>query len=211
MRNKQKTLFLAVMALLVAIEFTLLFTPLGYIQLGLMQLTILHIPVIIAALIFGYKGGFWMGLIFGLTSVIYATIQPNPVSFVFTPFISFGGNTGNIFSLVTAILPRILLGLITAYSYNLLKPKFGQIKTLPIAAFIGSIMHTILVLGCIFIFFAQPYAALNSVSVNGLFFLLLTNIGTNGILEALAASLLVSAIAIPLKNMQNSYLKGGKN
>ena len=45
------------------------FTPFGYIPLGFMNATIIHVPVIIGAIILGPKYGGFLGLVFGITSL----------------------------------------------------------------------------------------------------------------------------------------------
>lgn len=72
-----KTRDLVEMALFAAIIVILAFTPLGYIPLGVITPTTVHIPVIIAGIILGWKKGAFAGFVFGLTSffkgIIYCT------------------------------------------------------------------------------------------------------------------------------------------
>ena len=89
MKN-HKTQYMAFMAMFLAIEIALVLTPLGYIQLGIISATTMHIPVIIAGITLGKKAGAQLGFVFGLTSMLNATFRPLPTSFVFTPFITFG-------------------------------------------------------------------------------------------------------------------------
>ena len=68
MKNK-KTKDLILYAMFIAIEMLLVFIPfLGYIPIGPLRATTLHIPVIIAGIILGKKGGSIIGLVFGLSS-----------------------------------------------------------------------------------------------------------------------------------------------
>ena len=98
MKNK-KTKDLIFYAMFIAIEMLLVFIPfLGYIPIGPLRATTLHIPVIIAGIILGKKGGMIIGLVFGLSSLFYNTISPTVTSFVFSPFIS-----GSILSAIVAI------------------------------------------------------------------------------------------------------------
>ena len=55
-QNSQKTLNLVAMAMLIAIEIVLVVTNLGFILVPPISITILHIPVIIGAIILGWKG-----------------------------------------------------------------------------------------------------------------------------------------------------------
>lgn len=100
---------------------------LGYIPLGFMNATIIHVPVIIGAILLGPKYGAFLGLVFGVTSVIRATITPNVTSFVFSPFVSINGFGGNGWSLVIAIVPRVLIGVVAYYVFAAMM-KFSEIK-----------------------------------------------------------------------------------
>ncbi len=69
----------------------------------------------------GPTAGAFLGFVFGCTSVIGATMTPGITSFVFSPFITVGGISGNFFSLVIALVPRILLGVIAGYVFKFAK------------------------------------------------------------------------------------------
>ena len=56
---------------------------LGFIRLGLVSATTLHIPVIIGAILMGPASGAFLGFIFGLNSFLQATFNPNLTSFCF--------------------------------------------------------------------------------------------------------------------------------
>ena len=70
-----KTRDLVEMALFAAIIVILAFTPLGYIPLGVITPTTVHIPVIIAGIILGWKKGAFAGVWFNkfFEGVIYCT------------------------------------------------------------------------------------------------------------------------------------------
>jgi len=107
---------MTVIGVLGAISVVLGMTPLGFIPVGPTRATIMHIPVIIGALMEGPLVGGLVGLIFGLFSIYQAITMPTPVSFVFlNPLVS--------------VLPRILIGIVSYYSYNALK-KLGNKKTI---------------------------------------------------------------------------------
>ena len=115
-----KTRDLVEMALFAAIIIILAFTPLGYIPLGVITPTTVHIPVIIAGIILGWKKGAFAGFVFGLTSFLKASfIAPNITSFLFSPL--YPG--GNFWSLVICFVPRILVGVIAYFVFTGLMKK----------------------------------------------------------------------------------------
>ena len=69
--------------------------------------TIVHIPVIIASIIYGPRVGVTLGFLMGLLSLTVNTITILPTSYLFSPFVP----NGNIYSAIIAIVPRILIGL----------------------------------------------------------------------------------------------------
>lgn len=189
MKNK-KIFKMAFLALMSAILVMMMVTPLGYIPIGVLRITTMHIPVLITAMVLGKKEGMLMGALFGISSVIINTLQPTITSFVFSPFITVGTVNGNGYSLIIAILPRILLGWSSGMIYELLVTYKNETFRIVISALIGTLMNTLLVLGGIYLFFGPAYAAARGIEYSALLTILLTTIMTNGILEILLAAVI---------------------
>lgn len=172
---------------------------LGYIPLGVINATIIHVPVIVGAILLGPRYGAFLGLVFGITSVIRATLTPDLTSFVFSPFVTINGFGGNGWSLVIAIVPRVLIGVVAYYVYAALKSglknkKSGSTISLWGAGLAGSMTNTLLVMNLIYIFFGESYAAASSMAAKGLYAAIVTIILVNGVPEAIVAGVLVTAI-----------------
>ena len=195
--NNQKTKNLAFISLFIAIEILMVMVPfLGFIPIGPLRATTLHIPVIIAGIVLGKEKGAGIGLVFGISSLIINTIQPTITSFVFSPFIS-----GSILSALIAIVPRILIGYVAGWIYELLKEKNDYLAMIT-GSFLGSITNTFLVLGGIYVIFGSEYASALVNSFSELLPYLLGIITTNGILEAIVGTIIavmVSRILIKIK------------
>lgn len=234
---------LTVAGLLGAITIVLSLTPLGFIPLGLINATTMHIPVIIAAIVEGPVVGGLVGLIFGASSLIRAITSPTPVSFVFyNPLIS--------------IVPRILIGITSYYAYaGLMKVDKDKQRSLtrlvwilmslalayllyknittdasilnivitaillaisiglliyshksttidfPIAAgaFIGSMTNTVLVLGGIYLIYAEKYVAALDIPLENAKSAILGVTITSGIPEALLSVILTTAVVRAVK------------
>ncbi|MCI9093116.1 MAG: ECF transporter S component [Coprobacillus sp.] len=195
--NNQKTKNLAFISLFIAIEILMVMVPfLGFIPIGPLRATTLHIPVIIAGIVLGKEKGAGIGLVFGISSLIINTIQPTITSFVFSPFIS-----GSILSALIAIVPRILIGYVAGWIYEFLKEKNDYLAMIT-GSFLGSITNTFLVLGGIYVIFGSEYASALGKSFSELLPYLLGIITTNGILEAIVGTIIavmVSRILIKIK------------
>ena len=58
------------LAILTAIILLMAFTPIGYLHFGIIEITLIMIPVIIGAIVLGPGAGAFLGGMFGLTSFI---------------------------------------------------------------------------------------------------------------------------------------------
>ncbi len=199
--QKEKTRRLVYLAMWTALTLLLGFVPwLGYINIGLISITTVHIPVIIGAVMLGPVDGAFLGGIFGLTSLIQATFTPLPTSFMFSPFVPFG----NFYSVIIAMVPRILVGVVAAYLFIIIKKvdKWGYFASLA-AGIGGALTNTLLVLGLTYVFFGDKFASANKIPFKDLLKALLTVVATNGIFEAIFAAIVVTAVTKALF----SYMK----
>lgn len=178
--NRIKTKNLTLLSLFIAIEILMVSIPfLGFIPIGPLRATTLHIPVIIAGIVLGKEKGTIIGFVFGLSSLIVNTISPSAISFVFSPFIS-----GSFLSVILAIIPRICIGYISGLIYDLLKKKWDFLSMI-IASFMGSLTNTIMIMSGIYFLFGEAYAKVMGQSMDGLLPYILGIITTQGLLEAI--------------------------
>lgn len=195
-----KTKELVLMAMFTTIIIAMAFVPyFGYIPLGFMNATIIHIPVIIGAIVLGPKKGAFLGGVFGLTSMINNTFNPNLTSFVFSPFYSVGDVHGNFASIIVCMVPRILIGVVAYYVYKGMLKLFAKFKAKSIAALAvagvaGSLTNTLLVMNGIYFLFGSSYAAAKGIAFEALYGVILGVIGTQGVPEAIVAAVLVMGI-----------------
>ncbi len=196
MQKKMDVRLLSQMALLTALMLVMAFTPLGYIPLPFMNATTMHIPVIIGACLLGPKMGAVLGGLFGITSVLKATITPTITSFVFTPFYSFSPEFhGSWMSLVVAILPRILIGVVAGLLFQgLRKIVHNETISLAVSGFVGSMVNTIGVMGLIYLLFGEQYAAAGGKDPALLLGVIMGVIGMNGVPEAIIAAILTTTV-----------------
>ena len=195
MDRKLRTQRLTLMAFFIAIEIIMVTTQIGYIPIGPLSITTMHVPVILAGVLLGWKEGALLGFVFGMTSLIRATFTPTVTSFVFSPFVSIGGMSGNGFSVLIALGPRILIGYLAAVLSEVLFKKL-QNRTLAsmITAGACTLIHTFLVLGMIYVFFGAAYASAIGVEGSMLAGVLLGVVASNGLLEAAFAMIAIPAL-----------------
>lgn len=212
--NMQDTILLC---LFIAIILILAFTPLGMIQLPLIKATILHVPVIIGSVLFGPKKGAVLGFLFGLCSFVSNTFTPTALSFAFSPLIPAPGtDSGSWLALVICFIPRILVGVLPWFVFQLLRLPFKkenyQLRTiqLVITGAVGAFVNTGFVMSLIYVLFRDAYASMKGVGVDAVLGLIMGVVATNGVPEAIAAAVLTGAVCLPMqKLMKRDPLKTG--
>ena len=149
--KKLSTQNIVLIGVLSAISIVMGLTPLGMIPLPTVNATIMHIPVIIGAIMGGPVVGLFVGLIFGIFSMLKAMSNPgaNLLAFTFiNPLIS--------------VVPRIFIGLAAYYAYagitRLIQSPGGKTLGAVLAAGVGTVTNTAGVLGMIYLLYAKNLA-----------------------------------------------------
>lgn len=181
MNTKNKTYRLVIRAILTAIIILQTMVPfLGFIPIGITSLTIIHITVIVAAIVLGTKDGMFIGLVWGIFTIIRAFTSPTtPLDItVFTnPIIS--------------VLPRVLVGLVAGILFTGLYRKTKKVVLASIvAAIFGTLTNTVLVLTLMGTLYTRLVATTYGVDASALFVTLGAIAVTNGVSEVITAVIL---------------------
>lgn len=175
-----------------AVSAIMAITPLGYLPwFGGASLTIMHIPVIIAAVLEGPIAGTVVGLVFGVTSLIKAATAPvGPLDPLFAnPLVS--------------ILPRLFIGLAAWLAYKAFRGKMAPLAAGVAGAF-GSIVNTILVLLALGLTASKQLSGAFGIEAKALPAVLASLALTNGLVEAAAAALFTSSVVSAWMGIANA-------
>ncbi|WP_429974667.1 ECF transporter S component [Enterococcus sp. DIV0840c] len=188
--------FLGILILLASVPF------LGFIPLGPINATTMHIPVIIASIVLGPRIGGFLGGAFGIISMVRSTWIITPLSFVFSPFIPiYGSDQGSWKAILVALIPRILIGVVPYFVYKgcqkIWKNK-QQSLSLLIAGVAGGLTNTILVMNLIYFLFQQEYAEVVGKAGNAVYAAILGVIFAQGVPEAIVAGIATMAVGTVL-------------
>lgn len=179
---------LVVTGMLTGIIMFLGLTGLGFIVVPPVKATIMHIPVIIGAIIEGPIVGAATGLCFGLFSMYQAFTAPTPTSFLFwNPLI--------------ALVPRMLIGVVSYYVYAALVKKFPK-AAIGAGALFGALISTVTVLGLAYILYAERFANAININPSTVGKVLMTAGVTNGVPEALISVLVCVPVVTILKKIR---------
>lgn len=203
-----KTKRLTLTAIFLAIIILFSFTPLGFINLGVIKATLVHVPVIIGSIVLGPRIGAFLGLSFGLLSMFINTTTPSILSFAFSPFIPvIGTDQGSLWAIVIALVPRILTGVVPYFFYKWLK-KLPNKTRLFTTGVLSSMVNTVLVMNLIYFVFTDAYSEVKSVAVgSGLYKAILSVIFINGVPEAIIAGIAVSAVTGTLLKLSEQRIQ----
>ena len=172
-------------AVMITIHFTTSFI-LNFVPSGIKP-TLVNIPVVIASIIYGPRTGAILGLLMGLFSLTMNTLVLTPASYLFSPFVP----NGNLYSLVIAIVPRILIGVTPYFVYRWMHNRTGLIT----AGIVGSMTNTVFVLSGIYLFFGNSFG-------RGIQHFLGLIVSTNSLIEVIATVLITSAVVPALEKLK---------
>lgn len=194
-KNVIKTKDLVLTGALSALIIVLGITKLGMIPLGAVaSISILQIPVILAACLVSLPSGIFTGAVFGLMSLIQAAMSP---SGVLDPLFV---------NPLCSVLPRMLTGLVAWALWTLFNkiPKMPKAVSAGITGFLATAAHTILVIGCLYIFTGD--AVREGMGGAG-YFAVLAALSFNATLEAIAATIVCAAVFVGLFISENRESK----
>ena len=185
-KNVSLTRKLVLTGALSALIIVLGITKLGLIPIGpAASITILHVPIILAACLVGLPSALFTGAVFGIMSLIQAEMSP---SGVLDPLFV---------NPLCSVLPRMLTGLIAwALWFALSKlPKLPKSVNAGITAFISTVCHTLLVIGCLYLFAGT--AVKDAMGGMG-YFALIAVLAPQAAIEAAAATIICAAVFVGL-------------
>lgn len=207
-QKKLDTRYMATLAMLCGVLLVMGMTGIGFIQLPVIKATTMHIPVILGAILLGPKAGAVLGGLFGLCSIWINTTAPGLLSFAFSPFMTTEGLPGVLKSLWISLGCRILFGVVAGWLWKLAKRILKKdYIALPAAAALSSILHTLFVMGSIYLLLAQQYAAAKNVAIGAVFGLVMGTVTASGIPEAIIAAVLVTVIGKALLHFMEQIKK----
>ena len=192
-KSKDQMTKLTLTAMFFAIIIALTFIPYtGYIVYGLLSITTIHVVVILGAVVLGPARGTLLGLVWGITCLLYALMNGTADAVIFLdPRIS--------------VIPRILVGLAAGWYYRgfsriFRRVKGGEIIAAAITGALGTLTNTVLVLTSISLF-GSAVATLGSTLET----IIKTAFALNGVVELVLAVVVVPAVARPILQIMKRY------
>ena len=191
--NKTDVRQLTLLGLLAAVMVILSCTPLGYLNIGVLAITLNVIPVGIAAIALGPTGGAVVGAIFGLTSFLQCigvggTSAMGVITFGINPVLTF----------IQRFLPRLLVGLIIGFLHKYLAKKVGKKTACFITGFLAALLNTVLFMSALVLLFGNTDYMQELIAGRNIIVFICTFVGVNAVFEMIASTLITGAVGSAL-------------
>ena len=190
-KNKQRTVKLVQMALLTALIFLMGFTPIGYLHVGVVEITFLTIPVVIGAIVLGPTAGAILGGMFGLTSFLQC--------FGMSPFGAALLAINPWATLFICGIPRILMGWLSGVIFRAIA-KIDRTRYVSFAAasLSGAVLNTVFFMASLILLFGRTAYIQDMMTAMGtpnIFSFLIAFVGLNGLIEAIVCFVVGFAVS----------------
>ncbi len=192
-QTRASTQKLVIMALLAAVMVILSSTPLGYLNIGPLAITLNVIPMGIAAVALGPTGGAVIGGIFGLTSFLQCigvggTSAMGVITFGISPVLTF----------IQRFIPRLLAGLIIGFIHKYLSKKLGKKTACFITGFLAAFLNTLLFMSALVLLFGNTDYLQELIAGRNIIVFICTFVGINAVFEMIASTLITGAVGSAL-------------
>lgn len=188
--NTRRILRLTQLSVLVALLLIFGFTSIGYIKVGVIEITLNVIPVAIAAIVLGPSAGAICGAVFGLTSFWQAVSGMSQFGAALVAI-------SPIYTLIICLIPRVLEGLLTGLIFKgLSKVCKGNSVPCAVSSLCCPLLNTLLFVGSFLLLFSRTdfFVSLYSQSAaNNILAFFAWFVGLNGAVEAAAGFVISSA------------------
>jgi uncharacterized membrane protein len=195
-RVHDRTYRFVLVAILAAIILVMGFTPLGYLNLGPIAITLLMIPVAIGAIVAGPAAGALLGLVFGLTAIVQC--------FGINAMGTFCFNYNWWGTIIQLVVSRVLMGFLVGCIYRGLSRVFANLKNRDYVSFVvaslcAAFLNTLFYVTCFVLFFGNSdMSAVEGVGINmaslSLFDILSLFITVNAVVELIVCGIVGTAI-----------------
>ncbi len=184
---------LTYLSALIAIMIVFAFTPLGYIKMPGIEITLMVLPVALGAILLGPGGGALLGGVFGITSFIqcFGMSQFGVFLLGLNPFLTF----------FLCLVPRILCGYLSGLLFQfMIKFDKTKIASYFVASLSTALLNTLFFVGGIILFFWKNPVFISTmgdwgIATSSLWAFIVAFVALNGVIEAIVNFSVAGAVA----------------
>ena len=183
---------LAILGLMTALVIVFSFTPIGSIPIGPLVITLNTIPVAIAAIALGPKGGLAMGGVFGLMSFLQCIGVGIPsgmgaMLFSISPFLAF----------IQRFIPRALDGFLVGVIFRACEKRLGKWACF-VAGFCTAFLNTLFFMSALVLLFGNTEYVQGLMNGRNVLAFIVAFVGVNAVVEMISSTLIAGAVGTAL-------------
>lgn len=187
---------MAILSMMTALLLIFSFTPIGTIPIGPLSITLNVIPVAIAAVVLGPRGGLIIGSVFGLLSFLQCVGVGVPSAmgvtlFAIDPFLTF----------IQRVVPRALDGLLLGILFKGLRKITGVVPAGFVTGFCAAFFNTVLFMGSLVLLFGQTEYMQELIGGRNILMFICAFVGINAVVEMIVSTLIVGVICAALSRV----------
>lgn len=197
MKNKNGLFFLTISSVFVAIIAVMCFTQIGYLKFGIIEITLISIPVAFGGALLGKWGGLLLGTAFGVSSFFQC--------FGFSAFGAALLSINPVLTFIVCLAPRMAAGFLSAFSFEKLPQKLHAAVRGLISFFIAAAVNTVGFVGLLVVFFAKTeymQGISEQLGATNLFMFAVLFAGVNALVEAAACTVCGAALGPVAKKLK---------
>lgn len=193
MKKKFDTKQLTMLGLLTAVLLLMAYTPLGYLNIGPLAITLNIIPVALAAITLGPAGGAVMGGVFGLTSFLQCigvggSSAMGVVLFGINPFFAF----------LQRFIPRVLDGLLLGFLFRWIRKISNVQISCFVTGFCSAFFNTVFFMAALVLLFGNTDYMREMIAGRNIILFVCTFVGINAVFEMIASTVITGLVGFAL-------------
>lgn len=184
---------ITILGLLTGVLLLMSYTPLGYLNIGPLAITLNVIPLALAAVTLGPVGGAIMGAVFGLTSFLQCigiggSSAMGVVLFGISPVLAF----------LQRFIPRVLDGFLLGYIFRGMRKMFNVHAACFVTGFFSAFLNTVFFMTALILLFGNTEYMQGLIGGKNIIVFICTFVGINAVFEMIAATVITGFVGFAL-------------
>lgn len=191
--RRTKTRQVTTLGLLTAVLLIMAYTPLGYLNVGPLAITLNVIPLALAAIILGPAGGASVGAVFGMTSFLQCigvggSSAMGVMLFGINPFFAF----------LQRFVPRVLDGCMLGYIFRWIRRRTNTQTACFVTGFFSAFLNTVFFMAALVLLFGNTQYVQELMGGKNVILFICAFVGVNAVFEMIAATIITGSVGFAL-------------
>ncbi len=188
-----KTKQITMLGLLTAVLLIMAYTPLGYLNIGPLAITLNVIPLALAAVTLGPTGGAIVGAVFGLTSFLQCigvggSSAMGVMLFGINPVLAF----------IQRFVPRVLDGFLLGYIFKWVRKAANVHIACFVTGFFSAFLNTLFFMTALVLLFGTTEYVQGLIGGRNIILFVCAFVGVNAVFEMIAATVITGIVGFAL-------------